>query len=216
MLESVPAGSYVLNVSTSRPRAGELLVFVGRASAPIQRLALKPLNRQSSSLVLPAGALGLTITPDPSLERLAGQIQLTPVRVITSDRLARSGRPYGSTRVFFLDDNVFVEDAGFWVRGGRSAEVLLEGAQHAPTSFTLVLQNGRAVNAVELAAGAAPRRETLRASETRSVDLMSDAAGALRLSIASSSGFRPSDDGASQDGRYLGVWVGVKGPVIKN
>src|SRR6185295_1316928 len=76
MLESVPAGAYELDVSTTRPRAGELLVYTDGGSEPIQRLHLKPLSRQTLSLMLPAAAFRLVILPDASLDKVSGRIAL--------------------------------------------------------------------------------------------------------------------------------------------
>ena len=197
-------------MSTSRPRAGELLVYIGRAPVPIQRLHLKPLNRQTFSLALPAGALGLVISPEPGLEKVPGRIALRPVLVTASAPLARTARPYGSTNVYFLDDNVFVEKDGFWVHGGRAAAVVLESQSRPRASFALDVQNGRADNLIVFSDGSADRREMLRASEAKTIELASDSVGRLRLTIWSPSGFRPSDDGVSQDSSYLGVWVKPK------
>jgi hypothetical protein len=210
MLESVPAGTYEARVETSRPRAGELLVFAGRSSLPIQRFRVRPENRQTFTIALPAGAMGLTIVPDPDLEKVTGRVELTPVHLLGSGRLARLGRPYGSATVFFLDDHAFVEEDGFWIRGGQAAELSLgREPRRANAVFTLVVQNGRAPNVVTIEHGGIERRETLAPSETRSIDLTGDADGTLPLAISSASGFRPSDDGVSQDSRFLGVRVRV-------
>ncbi len=136
VLDSVPAGAYELRVSTTRPRAGVLLVFAGHASAPIRRLFLKPLNRQTLSLDLPIGAPGLVILPDADIERVSGSIELRPMQVIQSRRLPKAAMSYGATTVYFLDDNVFTEAGGFWVRGGAVAEMVLEGPG-GPEGFVL-------------------------------------------------------------------------------
>jgi hypothetical protein len=208
-LEAVPAGAYELDVSTTRPRAGELLVFAGRASAPIQRLPLNPLNRQTVNLVLSVGAPGLVILPDSDLAKVNGRIETRPVRVANDGRFPTAVRSYGTSTVYFLDDNVFLDADGFWVRGGRVAEMVLEGQGRPRAPFTLTLQNGPAENRVVVVAGGSERRETFRASETKTIELAPDATGVVRLSISSLAGFRPSG-GVSHGGQYLGIWVRPK------
>ena len=112
--------------------------------------------------------------------------------------------------MYFLDDNVFTEAGGFWVRGGAVAEMVLEAPEGPKASFSLMLQNGRTDNSVVIARGAEERRETFHPSETKTIELTSDSSGVVRFSISSPSGFQPSDDGVSRDSRYLGVRVELK------
>ena len=70
----------------------------------------------------------------------------------------RIWRMYGAIRTFFLDDDVFVEPNGFWVRGGRSTEVALEHlAESKGPGSPIFLRNGPTPNEVILDAGSVQR-----------------------------------------------------------
>jgi hypothetical protein len=129
-----------------------------------------------------------------------------PVGVQTSagPRFAEATARYGDTQVFFLDDGVFAEDDGFWVRGARSAEVVV--ATPVRSSIELSCTNGAAANVVTVHAGAHREELSLTPNEMRSIALQADATGVVRLTITSTAGFRRSDRGGD-DGRYLGVRV---------
>jgi hypothetical protein len=89
----MPAGAYELDVSTSRPRAGELLVYV--RDSLIQRLQLTA-ESSDLDLVLPEGAIGLVILADPSLQKIIGHVALRPVHVkarVRTERLRRTTHP---------------------------------------------------------------------------------------------------------------------------
>ena len=137
----------------------------------------------------------------------AASVELAPleIRKDTSAQ-ALSVVRYGSTDVFFLDQNAFVEPEGFWVQGGRTAEVALAaGAGRA--SITLMLRNGSAPNTVRVQSGSEEQTITMQPNEERSLAVAVQAAdGIVRLRISSDSGFRPSDL-PTGDRRYLGVWT---------
>src|SRR4029078_4368167 len=69
--------------------------------------------------------------------RWGATAEVAPVDVSDSTRLALSAAHYGSVDVFFLDDAVFVEAQGFWVRGGQTTEVMLAGAPGGTTPTPL-------------------------------------------------------------------------------
>jgi hypothetical protein len=207
VLDSVPAAIYELQVSTTRPRAGELLVCVAGEATPIRRLQVKPASRQLIRLALSVGAPRLVVLPDAGLEKIGGRIELRPLQMGDPALSARQERSYGASTVYFLDDHVFAETEGFWVKGGAAAGIVLERQGSQAASFTLTLQNGRSANRVVLADGDTQRHETFGPFETKTIELAPDAAGVARLSISSAAGFRPADDGVSRDGRFLGVWI---------
>jgi hypothetical protein len=110
-------------------------------------------------------------------------------------------------QAFFLEDSVFAEADGFWVRGGRSAEVVI--ATPNRSSIELALTNGGVANVVTVESGQHREAISLAPGEMRSTALAADATGVVRLRLTSASGFRPSDRG-EPDGRYLGVRVEIK------
>jgi hypothetical protein len=210
-LAAVPPGTYELRFLTARPRQGEVAIRIGRAPRPLGTLALVPLSDQRQRLTLPAGAAMLTVEPDSALRAVGGRVELAPIVIDTTPtRPAQSAMRYGSSDVFFLDDSVFAEADGFWVRGGSTAELaMLTRVPNA--SMELILRNGAAPNQVTVDVNRQSRRLALSPGEEVALTLpVEDPAGTLRLRITSASGFRPSDLSTSRDERYLGVWVGVR------
>jgi hypothetical protein len=209
-LSSVPAGSYELRFRTRRPRRAEALVRLGASARPLRTLDLLPLSEQSFVVSLPAGATDLTIDQDAALVAAGGRVDLVPLFVRPNGAtVARAVARYGSTEVFFLDDGVFAEADGFWVRGGQTTDVVL--AVGAGGGVHLVVRNGAASNTVALDAGAFHTRLALQPSEERRVEIpVGDATGVTPLRIASASGFRPSETSASRDARFLGVWLAIQ------
>jgi hypothetical protein len=208
-LTGIPAGSYELRFVTARPRAGDVAIRVGRSPRPLTVLTLAPTNDQRHRLVLPAGAAALSVEPDESLRSLGGRVELRPLEIDRWDApLARSVLRHGSTEAFFLDDAAFVEERGFWVQGGRAAEVVY--VTRAGETLDLVLRNGAAPNQVTWRVQGDERTLAMAPSEEQAARAVPDAAGLVRLRITSAGGFRPSEISASRDGRYLGVWVEVR------
>ena len=133
-LEDVPAGLYSLDVSTRRPTGGTLAVRIGRPPAgaagrppsPLRSFALRSLSDQSRELWLPAGARSLRFEPDAALASFGRTVELVPRSLVArAGATARAAAAYGSADCYFLDDNVFVEGDGFWVRGGQAADVVI-------------------------------------------------------------------------------------------
>ena len=206
----LPAGTYELRVVANRPRQGELSMRIGRAPRPWRTLTVLPLSRQAFVASLPASVSALTIEPDSALTEAGGSVELVPLAIrkgATANALIVVR--YGTTDVFFLDDAAFVEEEGFWVRGGRTAEIALSaGAGRA--SIPLVLGNGTSPNHVRLDADGAVQTLTLQPDERREVTLpVATGDGVVRLRVSSEAGFRPSEAPIG-DQRYLGVRVEVR------
>jgi hypothetical protein len=197
-------------VVANRPRQGELSMKIGRAPRPWRTLTVLPLSRQAFVASLPASVSALTIEPDSALKEAGGSVELVPLAIRKgASANALTVVRYGSTDVFFLDDAAFVEEEGFWVRGGRTAEIVLSaGAGRA--SIPLVLGNGASPNHVRLDADGAVQTLTLQPDERREVTLpVATGDGVVRLRVSSEAGFRPSE-APTGDQRYLGVRVEVR------
>ncbi|HYN07238.1 MAG TPA: hypothetical protein VES67_07595 [Vicinamibacterales bacterium] len=209
-VSGLPAGTYELRVTTARPRQGELSIRIGRAAQRWRTLAVLPLSKQAFVLTLPASVSGLTLEPDAALKEVGASVELTPL-AMRKDAAANAltVARYGATDVFFLDDSAFVEGDGFWIQGGRTADlVLAAGAGRA--TVNLALRNGSAPNRVRLQADADVQTISLQPDEERPVSVPVGAAdGIVRLRVSSEAGFRPSE-ALSGDRRYLGVRVEIK------
>jgi hypothetical protein len=204
---NVPSGVYHLETSAGSLSGG--LAIRIRREAPLQSLAVTAGQAQSFPIVLPAGAALLVIEADnPDLARQV-QVALVPASPAGArSTYARLYRRYAGAEAYFLDDNVFPEADGFWVRGGRTAGVVLsQGSSGANRAGTLSIRNGASANTFTIRSDAWQEVLTLAAGETRVIALpVANAMGAWPLTITSSSGFRPSDT-AGDDRRFLGVWI---------
>jgi len=213
-LGNVPAGSYLLDVTSPQGLSGELSVRIGRSAAPLRRFVLASPASQSLPLQLPGGAAALLVeAPNADLAR-QWQVTLRPASPASPiDHLARGHAAYGDAEAFFLDENVFVEADGFWVRGGRTAQLVLSRGDAFPgRTRVLQLRNGGAANTVTIRSGAWQEVLPLGEWQERAVTLpAAGASGAWPLMITSASGFRPSER-AGPDTRFLGVWIDMRRP----
>jgi hypothetical protein len=108
-----------------------------------------------------------------------------------------------------MDDDSFMEPAGFWTRGESPTAVVIDAPDR--NELGLRVRNGAVANRVELSAAEWHSSLSLAPGEVRDVDLPAAAARLLRIQTAA--GFRPADvDPASGDRRTLGVWVEFREP----
>jgi hypothetical protein len=207
--ENVPAGRYDVEIRTEAPARGAVTIQVG--SHDRQTFELPLAARARFPLRLPAGARAVRVVPDAALRPLVRALELVPVSLVPNAvGLAQASKRYGLADVFFFDDAVFVEEDGFWIRGGATSAFAIAPPADAPT-IRLELANGAAANAVQLdLPGQAAQTVRLRASETRTFDVVVPASGLVQVKLTSPAGFRPSDVSASRDTRYLGVRVVVR------
>jgi hypothetical protein len=184
------------------------MIGAGTRLAPA-RLSEAP--RQSFELSLPAGASRLTIGTEPEARAIPAVVALRPLDLNRGARgLASAAATWRGSTVWFLDDQVFVEPGGFWVRGTREARLQVEPAAGSAGVLALRLRNGGAANDVRLSAGAWRLDVRLAPGEEQAVDVPLEPAGRAWLAIQSRAGFRPSETGGSADTRFLGVWVELR------
>jgi hypothetical protein len=211
----IPAGDYELVVSGSNKPAGEISVLVGRTELVLDRMGLEGYPAGPTGLVLhlPVRVHSLTILGDDDARRSISQIELRPrkLRDETASDTTRFGlraTRYGAARVFFLDNNAFMEPGGFWTRGESSTEVVIDGsAPGSPPS--LLVRAGAVQTTTELISGDWAESLRLSPGEERHVQLPAlHDADAWLVEIVTSEGFRPAQhDPGSRDMRNLGVWV---------
>jgi hypothetical protein len=207
----VPAGEYLLGLDSPVSQPITVTVRIGRSREPLRRWALTPADTSMMVLSLPAGATVLVVEAD-SPEAAAGlSVFLRPAgKAIRTAGVARAFAIHDDTAVYFFDDNVFVEPAGFWIRGGRETHAVWSaGPSSAGRTRVLRLRNGGGANEVTVTVGGWSEAVPLEPWQEHLVTLpTADATGTWRVSIRSSSGFRPSEMSGGTDDRYLGVWVG--------
>jgi hypothetical protein len=207
----VPAGDYLLSSEGVTPQAVTLSARIGRSPLPLRVWTLAPGTEIAMPLSLPAGAAALVLEADSPASASALALTLRPTGPARQAQgVARASSIAGGTVTYYLDDHVFVEPTGFWVRGGREAHLVVsDGPSAAGRTRPLRLRNGGAPNTVTVRVGGWSETVALDAWQDHTLTLpVGDPAGQWRVSIASASGFRPSEVGGGDDGRYLGVWVG--------
>jgi hypothetical protein len=206
----VPPGEYEVVVQPPTGADPLVEVRIGRSSAVLESVHLLE-SGPPFSVDLPAGARVLTVDAPGQPTGPQGRVELRPTRWQPhAGGLAQSFARYEAADVFFLDDGVFVEAPGFWVRGGTTAEFVVSPPARLG-SLRLHVRNGAAPNAVGLTvAGAGSHTLALAPSEGRDVPLPQVGTGhGLHVRVQSPAGFRPSDTGPSEDRRYLGVWIAI-------
>jgi hypothetical protein len=210
----VPAGSYAFVVADPSHAAGTASLVVGRNATPVAEWDLRSeLHDGAIQFDLPVSIGSLIVRGSDEAMRSGVVMSLHPIELApASQRLtgdyARRIAPYGPARAYFFDDAVFVEEPGFWVRGGMTARVALMSVERA-APLVLFLRNAAVRNRVRVQIDGTLQTLDLEPREERPLPLKAeDGRRASMVTITSETGFRPSEvDGGSTDTRFLGVWV---------
>ena len=205
-----PAGDYDVFVEGADGLAGTVVVRLGRQDVPIETWTIegRPAGYTGLALHLPLDAHSITVTGDDAARATIRQMTLKPRALAL-----RTGRPpalraarYGRTVIYALDDNAFLETGALWVRGTTASSVVVQG--DVGTRPTVRLQAGPVDNVVTLTAGTWRTDLRIAADQRAEVTLPDAALAPATLSIASGSGFRPSEHSTTNgDVRWLGVYV---------
>ncbi|MGE3189554.1 MAG: hypothetical protein AB7N90_07715, partial [Vicinamibacterales bacterium] len=181
-LPLVPAGRYEVLTSGRSRLSGTLEVMVGRTGQVLERWPLegRPGGVPGLTLDLPVLVHSVTIRGDAAARATIGELSLRPVEVVPpAGRLDRGyalrATRYGPLRVFFMDDEAFMEPPGFWTWGGAASAVLMEGDGDAP--LALLVRNGAVANTVAFAAGAWREVLELAPGEERRLEVPRPASG---------------------------------------
>jgi hypothetical protein len=218
---SLPAGTYRIDVlfSDQPPdRALPLSLQVGRVGPPLQSWTLRPDAGQvwSTDLWLPVDANFVGLRGPVEMERAIASITITPTAVVDAGARPRvpvvlSAAVYPGASMFFHNEQMYPEPTGFWTIGGRSAEVTVAVRPAQTTPVVLRIHGGGKANTVTLSTFGWHREYWLVPGQAVEVELPVVAGGVIPLTIAAADGFYPRDiDPASNDPRFLGIWVEVK------
>jgi hypothetical protein len=147
------------------------------------------------------------------LERAIQRITIVPTAVV--DRGLRPALPqvlsasrYRSAAVFFHDEQLYPEPAGFWTMGRRRMAVTIAPAGEAPA--TLRIHCGVKANRVTLRSHGWSQALDLVPDRPQEVTLPAATRGIVALEIETADGFVPSEiDPSSRDRRFLGAWIEV-------
>jgi hypothetical protein len=113
--------------------------------------------------------------------------------------------------VFSFEDTVWLEDAGVWTGGGRTARLAL-GAPAGRSSVAVTVRAGPPGARVTLDGPSLAVTRVLGGQESMTVDLPVDARSrASWITVRTDRAFRPADyDTASRDRRLLGCSLTFK------
>jgi hypothetical protein len=118
----------------------------------------------------------------------------------------------GGLRLHALDEEVYPEPDGFWIRGASRASFAIEVQVPRPPEVRIRIANGGVSNVVSFDSDTVEETFALDPWEERDVDLSLDAK-VEAFEVESRSGFRPKAlDPSSPDNRELGVLVGARPP----
>ena len=213
----LPAGTYALTATRPSDAAGTATLVIGRNARPIASWNLRTDLRASAlRFDLPVNVGSLVVEGDDEALRTVPRLSLRAVRLVprakraTGDYARRVER-YGPGLVYFFDDGAFVEEPGFWVRGGSGTRVAVIPGEPR-TSLGLFVRNAAVANRVKLEIDGHPTVLELQPREERMVLVPIIRAGSAALiNISSGGGFRPSQvEPGSTDNRYLGVWIELR------
>jgi hypothetical protein len=81
--QHVPAGTYQVHLSLTRPRGGQVRVTFGSDSVTPEAIDLRSLSEQAFPIEVPPGADHVSVELDDGLQGVARRIELEPVRLGT-------------------------------------------------------------------------------------------------------------------------------------
>lgn len=144
---------------------------------------------------------------------------LSRINISTSYLRSQRAQRYGPAVVYFFDERAFVEEPGFWIRGGGSSQVAAAhtepafakgfGGQDGRVSLQLFVRNAPVVNRLAIKIDGQEQILNLQPREERIVPIQiaQDRPAAL-IRFHTDTGFRPSEvEPESTDQRFLGVWI---------
>jgi hypothetical protein len=210
----IPGGEYEVRLHHGPHGDGRARLVIGRMARPLKTWDLATDFRSPVTIRFPVTVGSLAVLGD---DRAAGGgLTLVPRRIwegssfLTRD-IARRVERYGPAQASFFagyDGSVFLEDPGFWVRGGRSVQLAV-APEDGERPLAMFVRNAAVSNLVQLEMNGETHTLQLQPREelTLPVPIDTNRPGAL-ITIQSTSGFRPSEvEPGSTDTRLLGVWI---------
>jgi hypothetical protein len=227
-LAYLPAGTYRVASGSLLAADGTAEVMLGPALAPTERWRFDPSRRDADyRLELAVGVEGIVVNGDPRATQTIRRMALQPIAIVPPERLLSAEPAVRAVRLGkcvlygFEQDKSTLEGDGAWMFGEVDAPLAV--AVDAPaTSARLVVRNVPVDNHVKLWAAGWKAEFALGPGEERVVEVpvAVDPATGIRgvlLHVHADRGFRPADvDPASQEQRYLGVWVTTARPELQN
>jgi len=218
---SLPAGTYTIAIQFGdRPpdRALPLSLQVGRNGPPLQTWTMQPQPREQwqTTLWLPVDASFVGLRGPVDFERAIESIAITPIAVVDAGARPRvpvvlAAANYPAASMYFHDEQLYPEAAGFWTLGGRSSHVTVAAPPGQTLPVVLRIHPGAKPNDITVGTFGWKRSYALVPGQAVEFELPQFASGVVPLTITTQTGFYPRNiDPQSTDRRFLGVWVEVK------
>jgi len=209
----VPAGVYELKGRIVGAARGRVQIKTDRVSGPIAGWDVASLESNwIRQVAIPVAVAGLQIEVDRDARVAVRDVSIRSISMQSlaetlEDREARRATRLGSSLVFWLTGEAWVEPGGAWIGGRSEAEFSIATDPHSP--LQLLVRNGPVENHVTLTSAAWKETLQLDPDDERVVQVPSGLNSRLTpLTVAVSNGFRPADvDAGSDDRRLLGVWI---------
>ncbi len=210
--DRVPAGRYVAHVRSTASGDVTLRLFTGRSTTPWREFTVTGAGEFQFPFVLPASVPRVVLDTDPPIRAsMAVGLSVDEALPALDGVSVRSTAHYGGSDFLFLDDQVFAEPQGFWVRGRSAARFLLVPSPTGPVSpltVRVVIRNGGVPNTVTIESGTFQRLLVMSPFDEQDIDIPLTPSGRANVRIASGDGFVPADvTPPSTDRRLLGVWI---------
>lgn len=210
VIPELPAGDYDVFIDGRALLSGTAVVRLGRQDLPLETWLLDGRSAGFSGLVLhvPIDAHSITVTGDDAARAAIRRMTVTPRLLAGRHDLPTALRAarYGPVAVYALDDNAYMEPGAQWVRGEATAAFVVQG--DPGVTPVMRLQAGPVDNVITLTAGDWRRQVRLDRGQSADVPLPTQAQAPTAISVASSTGFRPSEQTpGNEDVRWLGVYV---------
>jgi hypothetical protein len=208
-LGEVPAGDYDVLAEGRTRLDGTVTVRLGQHDLPLDVWSLQERTAGFSGLVLrlPVRAHSIAITGDEAARASVRRMMLRPRTLDPPGRpkALRAAR-LGPNAVYALDDEAFLEPGALWVRGERTARLVVQ--PDGVVGAVIRLHAGPVPNRVTVASAGWREEVTLAPQESRDLTLPAAAVAPAVLEVHSATGFRPSEHGEeSRDVRWLGVYA---------
>ena len=167
-------------------------------------------QRWQTSVDLPVDASFVGFRGSTEVERAVRSIVVTPQTLVDAGSRPRlpvvlAAARYDDVGVFFHDEQLYPEAAGFWTMGRRTMAVTMTTAVDRQTPIALRIHCGSQANRVTLCdawLGADAGPGAAGVSDHRAAVL---ATGVIPLTMATETGFSPrKTDPSSKDRRFLG------------
>jgi hypothetical protein len=206
----LPAGVYGVEGEGGPPGPGPVTVTVDGELGQQWTWSVGPLDaspaawRREFSLPVPVRSL--------AVKAATGRLLVRPVSIAGSNQQLAASFPehvarYGPAVVFLVGGEGFMEPAGTWVEGGRSADFVISA--DAATPVRLLVRNPPVSNVVTLEGDGWRQHFVLAPGEERTTTLpFHPGSRALKVRVTAARGARPVEfERGSTDTRFLGCWL---------